>query len=143
MTVMGTVSFKKILVGVDGSENALRAVELASALAKGMGAEITLAHVITPSDHDLLIGKATYMDKDAKLGGERLRAAEELLARLGVKHRSVVELGHPAEQLMSLAKDFDMVVVGTRGLSPFKEVLIGSSSHRLAQSGRVPVLIVP
>ena len=136
-------SLKRILVGVDGSENALRAVEHASLLAKGLGSEITLVHVIAPSDHELLSGKATYMEKGSKLGGERLRAAEEMLTREGVKFRSVVELGHPAEQIMILAKDHDLVVVGTRGLSPFKEALIGSISHRLAQSGKVPVLIVP
>jgi len=54
-----------------------------------------------------------------------------------------VELGHPAEQLLRLAKDHALVVVGTRGLSPFKEVLIGSTSHRLVQGGEAPILVVP
>jgi len=136
-------SLKKILVGVDGSENALRAVEYAGILAKGFGSEVTLALVLTPSDHELLSGKSTYMEKGAKLGGERLKAAEQLLHREGVRYRSEVELGHPAEQLLILAKDHDLLVVGTRGLSPFKEALIGSTSHRLVQGGELPVLVVP
>lgn len=136
-------SLKRILVGVDGSENALRAVEFAGTMAKGFGSEVTLVMVITPSDHELLGGKATYMEKGARLGGERLKAAERLLENLGVKYRSEVELGHPAEQLLRLAKDHDLVVVGTRGLSPFKEALIGSTSHRLVQGGKMPVLVVP
>jgi nucleotide-binding universal stress UspA family protein len=136
-------SLKRILVGVDGSENALRAVEFAGMMAKGFNSEVTLVLVLTPSDHELLSGKATYMEKGAKLGGERLKAAEQLLGRLGVRYRSEVELGHPAEQLLRLAKDHDLVVVGTRGLSPFKEALIGSTSHRLVQGGKVPVLVVP
>jgi len=136
-------SLKRILVGVDGSENALRAVEFAGMMAKGFNSEVTLVLVLTPSDHELLSGKATYMEKGAKLGGERLKAAEQLLGRLGVSYRSEVELGHPAEQLLRLAKDHDLVVVGTRGLSPFKEALIGSTSHRLVQGGKVPVLVVP
>ena len=140
---MQTTSLKRVLVGVDGSENALRAVEFAGALAKGFGSEVTLVLVLTPSDHDLLSGKATYMEKGARLGGERLKAAERLLEKLGVNYRSEVELGHPAEQLLQLAKDHDLVVVGTRGLSPFKEALIGSTSHRLVQGGRSPVLVVP
>lgn len=136
-------SLKRILVGVDGSENALRAVEFAGMMAKGFNSEVTLVLVLTPSDHELLSGKATYMEKGAKLGGERLKAAEQLLGKLGVRYRSEVELGHPAEQLLRLAKDHDLVVVGTRGLSPFKEALIGSTSHRLVQGGKVPVLVVP
>jgi len=136
-------SLKRILVGVDGSENALRAAEFAGMMAKEFGSEVTLALVLTPSDHDLLSGKATYMEKGAKLGGERLKSSEQALDRLGVKYRSEVELGHPAEQLLLLAKHHDLVVVGTRGLSPFKEALIGSTSHRLVQGGKVPVLVVP
>ena len=136
------ISLKRILVGVDGSENALRAVEFAGMMAKEFNSEVTLALVLTPSDHDLLSGKATYMEKGAKLGGERLKASEQALDRLGVKYRSEVELGHPAEQLLLLAKHHDLVV-GTRGLSPFKEALIGSTSHRLVQGGKVPVLVVP
>jgi nucleotide-binding universal stress UspA family protein len=136
-------SLKHILVGVDGSENALRAVHFAAMLAKGFGSEVTLVHVITPADHDLISGKATYMDKDAKVGGERLRAAEQLLTKEGVTFHSDVEFGHPAEQILLLAKQYDLIVVGTRGLSPFKEALIGSTSHRLVQLGEVPVTIVP
>ena len=140
---MQVISLKRILVGVDGSENALRAVEFAGMMAKEFGSVVTLALVLTPSDHDLLSGKATYMEKGAKLGGERLKAAEKALEGRGVKYRSEVELGHPAEQLLMLAKDHDLLVVGTRGLSPFKEALIGSTSHRLVQGGKVPVLVVP
>jgi nucleotide-binding universal stress UspA family protein len=136
-------SLKRILVGVDGSENSLRAVQFAATLAKGFQAEITLAHVVPPSDYALTSGKATYMEKDAKLGGERLKAAEGLLSKEKVPFRSVVEFGNPSEQLLLLSKDHDAVVVGTRGLSPFKEALIGSTSHRLIQLGKVPVTIVP
>ncbi|MCE5260917.1 MAG: universal stress protein [Euryarchaeota archaeon] len=141
--VTAMTSFKRILVGVDGSENALRAASFAAALAKGFGSEITLAHVIAPSDHDLLVGKATYADKDFKVGGERLKGAERLLEQEGVPFRSTVEFGHPAEQLLRLAEGHDLIVVGTRGLSPFKGILIGSTSTRLAQGSKVPVTIVP
>ncbi|MBN1110290.1 MAG: universal stress protein [Methanomassiliicoccales archaeon] len=137
------VQLKRILVGVDGSENSLRAVRYAATLAKGFQAEVTLAHVVPPSDYALTSGKATYMEKDAKLGGERLRASEELLKKEKVPFNSVVEFGVPSEQLLILSKDHDAVVVGTRGLSPFKEALIGSTSHRLVQLGKVPVTIVP
>lgn len=134
---------KHILVGVDGSENALRAVHFASLLAKGLKADVTLVHVIAPSDHAMISGKATFMDKDSKVGGDRLIAAEQYLTKEGVRFSSTVEFGHPAEQILSLAKDHDMVVVGSRGLSSFKEALMGSTSHRLAQLGKVPVTIVP
>jgi nucleotide-binding universal stress UspA family protein len=66
---MHTASLKRILVGVDGSENALRAVGFVGMLAKEMGSEVTLALIITPSDHEILSGKATYMKKGALLGG--------------------------------------------------------------------------
>ena len=134
---------KRILVGVDGSENALRAVHFAAVLAKRFDAVVMLVHVITPSDHAVTSGKATFTDKETRVGGERLKAAEKILTDEGVVFRSQVEFGHPAEQLLMRSEGCELMVVGTRGLGPFKEALLGSISHRLTQISKVPVVIVP
>lgn len=127
---------------MDGSENAMRAVHFAGVLAKRFDAVVILVHVITPSDHAVVSGKAT-LNKDSKVGGQRLKAAEELLANEGVVFRSQVEFGHPAEELLRSSEGCELVVVGTRGLGPFREALMGSISHKLTQLSKVPVVIVP
>ncbi|MCG7840653.1 MAG: universal stress protein [Methanomassiliicoccales archaeon] len=140
---MVITQIERILVGVDGSENSLRAVQFAAVLAKKFESEISLVHIIPPSDHAVISGKATYMEKDTLVGGQSLKAAERSLTMEKVPFRSSVEFGNPTEQLLLVAKEHDLVVVGTRGLTPFKEALIGSTSHGLAQLSKVPVVIVP
>jgi nucleotide-binding universal stress UspA family protein len=52
--------------------------------------------------------------------------------------------GRPAEKIVETAKKgmFDLIVVGSRGLSGFKEIFLGSVSNRVADKAHCPVLIV-
>ena len=54
-------------------------------------------------------------------------------------------IGTPVEQIsdFALAKDFDLIITSTHGLTGFKHVLIGSIAEHLVRQSRVPILVVP
>jgi len=57
--------------------------------------------------------------------------------------RRVVEDRNPAECLVELSEDADLVVVGSRGRGGFSSLLLGSVSHAVVLHGRCPVVVVP
>lgn len=133
----------KILVGVDGSENALRAVDVAAVIARSLGARVTLLNVIAPSEATLFTGRSTRPLEEETMGDERLRAAVDSMRRGGVDHDTAVEFGHPADIIVRMAENYDMVVVGSRGLGSIEGFLLGSVSSKVLHHVRVPALVVP
>lgn len=99
--------------------------------------------VRAPDDRKLRKGKATATKEEIKLGCERFKTAEQLLGRLGVTYRSEMEPGHQAEQMLRQTNGHDLAVVGVRGLSLYKEALVGSTSHPLVHGRSSSVLFVP
>jgi nucleotide-binding universal stress UspA family protein len=138
------VIFERILVGLDGSDGAKRALSFAEGLARRDGAELVLAHV-----EQLIVGK----------GGGPIRVDEEdVVAELRAEARRLesegiqaeVEtasemLGGPAPVLAAIADrtGADLIVVGTRGHSALAGVLLGSVVQRLLHLAHQPVLAVP
>lgn len=135
--------FKKIVVGLDGSENAERALSYAAALANREDAAIVLVHV-----EEDTIGK----------GGGSLRADEgEIRAKVD-EHASAmseqgietevrtdnVMLGGPAPSIARFADEAgaDLIVVGSRGLSGIGSIMLGSVSQKLLHIAKQPVLVV-
>jgi len=57
---------------------------------------------------------------------------------------TTLEFGHPAERILALAKDdhYDLIVIGSRGLSGISEFLLGSISTTVSQYSTIPVMIV-
>ena len=71
-----------------------------------------------------------------------LRELEGTVEGIDVR-RSVVEDRNPAEALVELSEDADLVVVGSRGRGGFSSLLLGSVSHAVVLHGRCPVVVVP
>lgn len=136
---------EKILVAIDGSEQAWRAHDLASDLAKLYGAELTILHVVP---YELLPdGLREYgriegipMGEEVaryhysrSLGDELTEDAEQRARKKGLDRISCqVAEGNPAEMILSAGADMDMIILGTRGLSDAKSLLMGSISHKVA-----------
>ena len=136
----------RFLVPIDGSENALRAVRLAGSLARAVGGKITLLHVFDmPSSVTLGMTGLSESEVDAKrrqLEDAMFASAERELEGVHVERRR--ELGEPSEQIVRLSEGtgYDHVVIGSRGLSPLKEIVLGSVSERVARHAQCPVTLV-
>ena len=151
---METKQFKRILVAVDGSENATHAARVAIALAKKFGAELIVCHVIPTPSYSLaqagMVGPATIPSdyfaaarKDAKkVVDEAVRLAEmEGVKAIGVIRDNVFSV---VEAIVNLAEDrnVDLIVIGTRGLTGFRRLLIGSVSSGVVSHAHCSVFVV-
>ena len=138
---------KRILVAVDGSEHAQRALDVALDLAPQLGSVITLAYVVPPA---AMLGEPTLINV-MELERQHEQYAQGLLEGLRMKYASRTQPmeahvlhGSPAEALADAANSLhaDMVVVGTRGRNALARVLLGSVAHRLVVICHKPVLVV-
>jgi len=133
----------KILVGVDGSENSMRAIEMAGEIGKKFGATVHLLFVVGPSDFPMLEGKEVWADQGTKIGNQELGKGIERLKEMGVETTTDVDFGHPAMKILKQTEGVDLVVLGSRGKGAVKGMFTGSVSLRVSQQSKVPVLIVP
>ena len=140
-----TSEVRRIVVGVDGSENAQRALGWALLLARQFDAELVAVHAVGLLAH---LGEGPPVPSHSHL--EELRRAFEsewcaLLQTSTVARRLRLEDGPPVAVLLATAEQeaADLIVVGSRGVGGFPELLLGSTSHHVAERASQPVLIVP
>ena len=135
----------KIVVGVDGSDESKTALAWAIEEARLRNAQLDAVYVwqypmveahglaaatIAPFDN-LQHGAAEFVDSIVA----EARAGENV-------HALAVE-GHPSQVLVDLCQPEDLLVLGSRGLGGFRELLLGSVSHQCASHAPCPVVIVP
>ncbi len=134
---------KKILVAIDGSEAAMHAVRTAVTLAKGLHADLTLAHVVPPTfvPPEVPFGVQPWTDEAVQAGERLLEAAA---AEAGVTCDRLNVTGSPAERLADIAEQggFDLVVVGSKGRGAVARMLVGSVTDRLVHICKRPILVV-
>lgn len=128
--------FSKILVAVDGSKLSQKALEHAVQLAKKYGSQITLLNVAQTMLPQVRADTAKSM-------GERVVSEAESKVK-GIKVDKRVELGHPAKTIIDVAKKggYDVIALGSRGLSPVSRFFLGSVSDHVARDSECTVLIV-
>lgn len=140
----------KIVVGVDGSEHAQRAVEWCAAHGAALDAEIVVVHAMEVPTYVgagppyIWLKAPTPQQREAQ--GDRVsRDWCKPLANAGVPYRVVIVDGDPAPGLMSIARDEDavLVVTGRRGHRGIRGLLLGSTTHHLSHHLDRPLLIVP
>jgi len=141
--------YKTVVVGTDGSDSSLRAVERAGQLASGPDAKLIVASAYIPAGED---SRAADMLKDEgyKLSGnapiyELLRDARDRAKAAGatnVEERAVQ--GAPVDALVELAEEVgaDLLVVGNVGLNTIAGRLLGSVPANVARRSKTDVLIV-
>lgn len=133
--------FEKILLAVDGSEPSTRAIPVAADVALGHRAEVLVLHVQehaltwgaeveTPSEAAELVDGivADLKDQGVSVRGEITRAP------LGQTPRAILNVAHD--------EDVDLIVMGTRGLSDWGRLLMGSVAHKVIHLAECPVLVV-
>ena len=132
-----------MIVGYDGSECAKAAVRTALEVGRAYGEPVTIAFAydLSPVAGELHDYHAALKD----LATKRLTEGKEFAHQAGGEVEAVIVERAPAEALVKLADERDarMLVVGTRGESPIKGALLGSTAHKLLHLADRPVLVVP
>jgi len=139
-----------IIVGVDGSGHSRRALDWAIGEAAVRHAPLTVVTVQQVA-RSFWAGSMYYPeDRDLAEQARKLAQAEtdEALSRLpaGARPPAVSVLGvpgYPAEAILALAKDADLIVVGSRGAGGFRKLLMGSVASQVTRHARVPVAVIP
>jgi nucleotide-binding universal stress UspA family protein len=130
-------AFSSILVPVDGSENARKALKYAAAIAGKTGAKMTLLHVAER-------GPFKLRSKDSGKTGSLIlsKAAAEVK---GVKVHQLMESGNPAKVITDLAgkNDYDLIVIGGKGQGAKVRFWLGSVSSHVLHYAPDSVLLVP
>lgn len=141
--------FNRIVVGIDGSAGANRALQWAISLARRTGAEIVAAHIAQPIPYEFagfgFVAPVAVPNWEAEARGQFQDEWCLPLRKAGIPFRSVFEEGNPGPQLVEIAKreGAGLIVTGTRGLGAVREAILGSVSHYLVQHAEVPVVVVP
>ncbi len=140
--------YQKILVPLDGSAKAEEALRHAINLARLTQGSITLLHVLSelPAYLDDGLGGAYHqVYQDLQITGENiLEKVQQKYASEGVILEGKIVWGNAAEEVCKEAKNnnYDLVVMGSRGLSEIKGFIMGSVSNRVVRHAACPVLIV-
>ncbi|MFP3323036.1 universal stress protein [Planococcus maritimus] len=137
--------YKKILLAVDGSDHSVRAAKEAVKIAKGSDdSQVTIVFV---ADHDNAKNEVLHSGSSAELDFQRrkkLQPVEEAIASEKIKYRVEILHGTPGPTIVEFAnkEEFDMLVIGSRGLNSLQEMVLGSVSHKVVKRANCPVLIV-
>ena len=138
-----------ILVPVDGSDNANRAVLHARQLAQGArNARIHLLNVQTPPQGRAGLSRLVTQDMIdeyyVREGQEAADDARKLLDVTGTDYTSHVEFGNAAVEIANYAQQHQCarIVMGTRGHGALAGMLIGSVANQVVQLAEVPVTLV-
>ncbi|RAZ66319.1 universal stress protein [Planococcus maitriensis] len=137
--------YQQILLAVDGSENSIRAAREAVKIASLVeGAEVTVVYVSDyKEDENEVIHDASAMEFDLARR-KKIQPVTEMLDREKIFHHVEVLHGIPGPAIVQMTKDkqYDLLVIGSRGLSPIREVMLGSVSHKAVNHAECPVLVV-
>ncbi len=143
--------FNNILVPVDGSDSSWRALAASCPLGEKFDSTITIIHVVQPYyalPAITMAGDAPFIplnfDELESTGHQLLAIAKTKIAGCPCQLKTRLEFGNPAEQILLVAKEnnYDLIIVGRRGLSGIAEFFLGSVSTKIAQYSPVPVLII-
>ncbi len=134
----------KILLATDGSEDAALATKAAIDLSNQSGAELHVVHVGRSS---LRLSPTEYQAAAREKIGELAKAVEEAGGDVTETHVRIDDsqtAGNEAEHITGLAEELgaDLIVIGSRGLSGMKRLVMGSVSESVVRHAHCPVLVM-
>jgi nucleotide-binding universal stress UspA family protein len=133
---------ERILLPTDGSEDAIRATEAASDLAKRSGAELHVVHVW----HDVRGFAHDFVKRELKRQGQEIldEQVKKIRASGGEVAQAHIRKGRTSNEVIALCKEIDagLLVVGSRGLGTVQRILMGSQSEEIVHHAQVPVLVL-
>ena len=138
-------NFQRILLPVDGSESSARAVQKALFLAKETAVDVTAIYVIDFAHLPSIELNSVYLDMMKvvkKQGNEILDQVKKQGFELEVKVKTKLVKGIPDDQIIKEAKKDDLIIMGCRGKTRLRRILIGSVCEKVLHHSKSPVMIV-
>lgn len=150
----GTPLIRKILVAIDGSKTAEMALDFGLDLAVKYSAEVMMVSVFDVISLSLVARGMVFTPRSTtkyleelegfyeKILGEAIDRAKRLNIKTKVSRKLL--RGRAADKIIEIANEgeFDLIVMGSRGLGGIKEIFLGSVSDRVADEAKCSVLIV-
>ena len=146
--------FQSILVPLDGSEHSQMALHVACKLISKTGGQITLVHVPEPLEHEPMmvwglgaVPMGANQEEREKVGQALLDKAVEDAKSQGLEQNSITTKlvqGAPQQVILAAAKEHhvDAIIMGSRGLSDLKGLVVGSIAHRVSHAADCRVITV-
>jgi nucleotide-binding universal stress UspA family protein len=138
-------NIRKILVPLDGSKNSLEGLDEAIYLARHCNSTITALYVIPSYPPLPLMGKQIPYEKHVLEQAKKFMSnAKKTCANNEVKFNEKIIKGIATLDIAKFASDnkFDLIVMGSRGMNPVKELFLGSISNAVVHKSKISVLIV-
>jgi len=142
--------FCMILVAVDGTQAAERALECAIELTKKHASKLIILHVmlqrlyaVTPTEAAVLAPTVFVSEMQAEAEGI-IKKSEEQVRDEGISYECKMVQGVPADEIVKCvqAEGVDLVIMGSRGLNEVRAFLFGSVSDKVCHRVKCPALIV-
>ena len=131
----------KILVAVDGSETSSKTAEMAIDLAEKYGADLIALYIVAPN---INFSQAFYFAQEngQKIVDEVKRKA--FAKKLNVQTEVLMDVGSVPKAIVEYAEknNANLIVLGTRGISGIKRMLVGSTASEVVKYSHCPVMVV-
>ncbi|MCL5672881.1 MAG: universal stress protein [Nitrososphaerota archaeon] len=144
--------FQNVVVAFDGSSDSVKAVQLACSIVSKFGSALTVVHVysspamVFAGGPGMPIPNYSELEEAAKgTAAATLSRGVQTAGQYGVKAKGeVIEASSVVEALVGYATDqgVDLIVTGTRGMTGFKKLIMGSVTSGLVSHSHCPVLVV-
>jgi len=139
--------FSKVLVPIDGSDNSFRALDAALLLSENLGAKVTAIHVMEeiPVLHiqsEKLLRQ--LLDAYKKERQVILTKCSEIATSKGLSINTKLLQGNAGSTILDVCEKekYDLIVMGSRGMGKFRELVLGSVSNKIVHHSSCPVMII-
>jgi len=130
---------------VDGSKSAKKAFEKSIYLAQKCDSKLDVVHVVLDSKYGGDSATTFELIEDLKERGMKLlEQCKSQAIKNNVQVETLLEVGDYSQVIIDIANKnkYDLIIMGSRGMSVFKELLLGSVSFKVMHHARCPVMIV-
>ena len=139
--------FSRILVPVDGSDNSYRALDAALLLSEKLGAKATAIHVMEELPVSYVVSEKLLKEiADAYKRENQLTLSKcsEIATKKGLTIKTKLLQGNPGSAILDFCEKekYDIIIMGSRGMGKFKELVLGSVSNKVLHHSSCPVLII-
>jgi nucleotide-binding universal stress UspA family protein len=140
------MTFRRILIAVEGNPLAAHAADVGIELARSLGGEVALIHVVDPAQNwapDSGVPAAELIQR-AEQDGKRLLEGFRQRATCPTPPLEFVEVGKPAAEIVKAAKEWpaDIIVLASHGRGGVSRLLLGSVAEGVMRHAGCPVLVV-